>query len=188
MRKPLRYTGVAVLILALPASASALEAFPVLDEGFEAEPTISVLGGTQSSEVDGVGSGTAAGAEISLACPVFKVEGPGSVRQQISVTRFDKDGLEQTHLEINPHYLVPLSPSFALGVGPGLGYVAASPDNGDDDGVFALQAGVSLHYRAGPLFLGAEYRYQWTQKADLAGESDTELDNQRAVAKVGVNF
>jgi hypothetical protein len=187
MRNPLVRTAAAVVILALPASASALEAFPVLDDDFKAEPTISALGGTQTSDVEGVGSGTVAGVELSLACPVFKVEGPGSVRQQLSVTRFDQDGLEQTHIEINPHYLVPLGPDFAIGFGPGLGYVSASPDGGDNDGVFGVQAGVSLHYRAGPLFLGAEYRYQWTQEADF-GTAETELDNQRAVAKVGVNF
>lgn len=186
MHKPIAPLA-AVAALSLSGPAVAADFLPVLNADYRPDPVIAVLGGTENPDVDGSGSDSVAGLELSLACPLLELEGPG-IRQQISVTRYDNDGLELTHVELNPHYLIPLATDLALGVGPGLGYVDASRDNGDDDGVLALQAGVSLHYRTGPLFLGAEYRYQWTEEADLGATNDTELDTQRAVAKFGVSF
>ncbi|MEF8792385.1 hypothetical protein [Thiohalorhabdus sp.] len=186
MRTP---TLVLSLTLALAASSAAQaqgwSLLPVTDADYRAEPTLAALGGMQDPDVDGVSSGGAYGVELSLNCPTLATPRHG-IRQQISLTRFDNDGLELTSLEINPHYVMPIGQGLGFGFGPGLSYVAAD-GGGDSDGVFGLQAGVSLHYRQGPLFLGAEARYQWTQDADLGG-GDTDLANSRLMGKAGVTF
>jgi hypothetical protein len=169
----------------LPAAADGWDFLPVTGPDYQAAPTLAVLGGIQDPDVDGVDAGGAFGVELGLSCPTLAPPA-GRIRQQISLTRFDNQNLELTSLELNPHFLVDVGGNLAVGVGPGLGYVTADA-GGDSDGVFALQAGVSLHYRQGPLFLGAEARYQWTQEADLGG-AETELDNSRVVAKAGLAF
>ena len=58
--------------------------------------------------------------------------------------------------------------------------------NGIDESVFAFQLGASVHYTGmGPLFLGAEARYQITEEL---GDSGEEADNSRVAIKVGVQF
>ena len=186
MMRPLALSALALTVAApLPAAADGWTVLPATGSDYEAAPTVALLGGFQDPAVDGVDADGAYGVEVGLSCPTLAPPA-GRIRQQISLTRFDNDGLELTSLEINPHYLVDLGRNLALGAGPGLGYVAADA-GGDSDGVFALQAGVSLHYRQGPLFLGAEARYQWTQEADLGGQ-DVDVNNSRLMAKVGWAF
>ncbi|KPV40357.1 hypothetical protein AN478_08920 [Thiohalorhabdus denitrificans] len=168
------------------AQADGWSFLPATQAGYQADAALAVLGGLQDPDVGNVDSDTAYGVEFSLSCPTLTPP-RGEIRQQISLTRFDNDGLELTSFELNPHYLVDLGSNLSFGVGPGLGYVAADAEGGDSDGVFALQAGASLHYHRGPLFLGAEARYQWTQEADL-GAAETDVDNSRFLAKAGVRF
>lgn len=171
------------LVAAMPAQAQDWQFFPAAGSDYQAAPTFALTAGTQDY-VD-VDSGGVYGMELGLACPTLKPP-QGQIRQQISLTRYDEDGVETTSLEVNPHYLVNLGGNWAIGLGPGLGYVQADTPAGDDS-VFALQAGTSLHYRSGPLFLGAEARYQWTQSADLGGGS-ADMDNIRLQGKVGAAF
>lgn len=185
MRRTLPLLASTLLLAPGPALADGWSLLPATSADYEAAPTVAALGGMQDPDVSGVDAGGAYGVELSLSCPTLAPP-QGRIRQQISLTRFDNDGLELTSFELNPHYLVDLGSGLALGGGPGFGYVSA--DSGaDSDGVFALQAGLSLHYRQGPLFLGAEARYQWTQEADLGG-NDTDLANSRLLGKVGWNF
>jgi hypothetical protein len=177
--------GSAMLAASAPAMAAGWGFLPAANPGYEADATLAVMGGMQDPDVDGVDADAAYGIELSLSCPTLKPP-RGEIRQQISVTGFDNDGLEMTSFELNPHYLVPLAENLDLGVGPGLGYVMAEGGR-HDDGVFALQAGASLHYRSGPLFLGAEARYQFTQEAEF-GRRDEDLNNYRLLGKAGVNF
>jgi len=186
MMRPLALSALALTVAApLPAAADGWTVLPATGSDYEAAPTVALLGGFQDPAVDGVDADGAYGVEVGLSCPTLAPPA-GRIRQQISLTRFDNDGLELTSMEINPHYLVDIARDLAVGVGPGLGYVVADA-GGDSDGVFALQAGASLHYRQGPLFLGAEARYQWTQEADL-GALETEVDNHRVLAKAGLAF
>ena len=187
MRNPTLAVSLTLALVASPgAQAQGWDWFPVTDAGYQAEPTLAALGGVQNPDVDGVSSAGAYGVELSLNCPTLATPRHG-IRQQISLTRFDNDGLELTSLEINPHYVVPVAQNLGFGFGPGLSYVSADADGGDSDGVLGLQAGVSVNYRQGPLFLGAEARYQWTQEADLGG-AETDLANSRLMGKAGVNF
>ena len=168
-----------------PAAADGWTFLPAAGEDYRAEPTLAALGGYQDPDIGGVDAGGAYGVELALSCPTLAPP-RGRIRQQISLTRFDNDGLELTSFELNPHYLVDLGSGLAVGAGPGLGYVAADA-GGESDGVLALQAGASLHYRQGPLFLGAEARYQWTQEADF-GAVERDVDNSRVLAKAGWSF
>ncbi|MFW5910963.1 MAG: porin family protein [Thiohalospira sp.] len=185
MQRAVTLSALALAALPLHAQADGWSFLPATQSGYEADAALAVLGGLQNPDVDEVDSDTAYGVELSLSCPTLAPP-RGEIRQQISVTRFDNDGLEVTSFELNPHYLLDLGSSLALGVGPGLGYVAADA-GGDSDGVFALQAGASLHYHRGPIFLGAEARYQWTQEAGLGG-AETDVDNSRFLAKAGIRF
>jgi hypothetical protein len=177
--------GGALLAGSGPAMAAGWEFLPAANPGYEAEASLAVMGGLQDPDVAGVDASDAYGFELSLNCPTLKPP-RGEIRQQISLTGFDKDGLEMASLELNPHYLVPLGENLDLGLGPGVGFVMAEGPR-HDDGVFALQAGASLHYRSGGLFLGAEARYQVTQEANL-GRGDGDLNNYRLLGKAGINF
>lgn len=170
-------------LVAVAAPAGAVEWLPIAGEAYEARSTLSVIGGTQDFE-DG-DSDTVYGLEYSLVCPSLALRS-GTIRQQLSVTLYDDDGFEATSFELNPHFIVMQQGGLGIGVGPGLGYVDAESGS-QSDGVFALQAGASFHYRMEALFLGAEARYQWTEDADF-GDADVSLDNWRALAKLGFNF
>lgn len=183
MRETVSLPLAAIFLLTATARAGAVEWFPVTGEDYQARSTLSVIGGVQDFE-DG-DSDSIIGLEYSLVCPSLALDS-GTIRQQISVTRYDENGFEATSFELNPHYLVLEQGNLGIGIGPGLGYIDAEAGS-ESDGVFAVQAGASVHYRMGALFLGAETRYQWTQEADF-GATQTSLDNWRAAAKVGFNF
>jgi len=153
-------------------------------EGYKAEPTIAVMLGQM--EPDQGDSDTITGVELSLNCPM--VQPPSNrIRQQISVTKFDDDVSKITNIELNPHYLVEVSPGLEIGGGPGLGYVMVDTP-AKDESVFGLQLGVSAHYHgSSPLYLGAEMRYQFTTEADF-GAGDTDVNNLRYAVKVGYSF
>ena len=169
----------------LAVSAEGVELLPVMKEGYQAAPTLSLLVGAADYDVTGLDSDTVAGIEAAFDCPLVRLPG-GTVRQQVSITGFDEDGLDVTSFELNPHYLVPVSDTLAIGFGPGIGYLDADL-GGDDEGVWALQAGVSAHLDLGTMFVGAELRQQWTQEERIAGR-DRDLDNARLMLKVGVKF
>lgn len=178
-----------LLGLGMWGSAQAAEGWrflPVMQPGFQAKPTIAGTYGVLDPDVDGAGSGSAMGVELSFDCILLQTPG-NRLRQQLSYTRYDEDGVEIRSLELNPHYVFDLGGGLQLGFGPGLGYVQADADTGEDADMLALQAGGSVHYRRGMLFLGLDARYQVTQAEDV-GAGDDGADNFRALAKVGVNF
>jgi len=187
MQRTLIASTVAAGLTLAAGTASAADWFPVADEGFSAAPSVAVVGGTQDFAWDGADSGSVAGIEFGLNCPLLAVDS-GRIRQQVSLTQYDEDGLETTHLELNPHYLFVDDGNLTVGAGPGFGWVQADPEQGDSANAFALQAGASVNYDFGPAFVGAEARYQWTTEADFGGNSEEDLSNTRVMAKVGVNF
>jgi opacity protein-like surface antigen len=188
-----RQTWIAVTIAALtgPGNVQAADGWSWLaglQPGFQAEPTVSVMLG-RISPGDAFSSSTVLGAELSLNCPTLQPP-TNRIRQQFSFTRSSTGGTKIHNYEINPHYVVEVSPGFEIGGGPGLGYVTVDTPTGDG-GVFGLQFGASAHYFAnGPLFLGAEARYQITGKDRFggAGSPRTDVDNFRFAIKAGYSF
>jgi opacity protein-like surface antigen len=157
---------------------------PVAGDDYQAEPALSLVGGSMSPEADGMDADTVAGLEFSLNCPLLKAP-KGVIRQQISLVRYDDAGAEISTVELNPHYLIDINKDFSVGFGPGIGY-AMLDAAGVDEGAFSLQLGASLHYDlSDSLFLGAEARYQWTQDLD---DTNEDLNNSRVLAKFGLKF
>lgn len=187
MQRTLIASAVAAGLTLAAGTASAANWFPIADDGFSAAPSVAVMGGNQSFAWDDADSGSVAGVELAMNCGLFAPE-EGRVRQQISLTQYDEDGLETTHLELNPHYLFVDDGNLTVGAGPGFGLVQGDLDGAGDDSVFALQAGASVNYDFGPAFVGAEARYQWTTEADFGKNIEEDLSNTRVMAKVGVNF
>jgi hypothetical protein len=156
-----------------------------MDKDYVANPTLSIMAGSLDPDISGASSDTVTGLELSLNCPLLQPPS-NKIRQQVSYTRYDDQGLKISSFELNPHYVVDAMPGLGIGFGPGLGYVKAETA-ADSEGMFALQLGASLHYTAlGKLFLGAEARYQTTQSDDFAGQKGA--DNFRIALKAGYNF
>jgi len=160
--------------------------FAGLEDDYVAEPTVSIMLG-QMDPGDNLDSDTISGLEFSLNCPLVKPPS-NRIRQQVSFTTYDDQGVEITSIELNPHYVVEVSPGLEIGGGPGLGYVMV--DSGtSDESVFALQLGISAHYTLqSPLFIGAEARYQITGEDNFGGSEEDDINNYRIALKVGYSF
>ena len=155
-------------------------------EDYKGQPAVSVMLG-QMDPGDNMDSDTITGIELSVNCPLVKPP-TNRIRQQVSYTKYDDKGVEITSLELNPHYVVKVSPGLEIGAGPGLGYVMV--DNATSDGsVLALQVGVSAHYTLqSPLFIGAEARYQITGEDNFGAATKSDVDNFRFAIKAGYSF
>lgn len=174
---------IAMAVVAAPAAqAAGWSLMPVTDAGFKAEPTLALMGGMLNPNVSGADADSAYGAELSFNCIALQPP-EGKLRTQVSFNKYDDAGLEIQSFEINPHYLVKVGEGLEIGAGPGIGYVTAKA-GAMDESALALQLGVSAHYRSGPMFLGAEARYQVTQE-EFAND---DMNNFRVMLKVGVNF
>lgn len=169
-------------LLSASVHAAGLTFLPVNQDGFVYEPTLSIIGGQLDPDLESVDASGTIGIELSFNCPLLATPTNG-IRQQVSITSFDNDGLEMTSFEINPHYVIDMGSSFGLGFGPGIGVL--SVDNGDDsDTVFTGQLGASAFYRTGTIYLGLEARQQYT--GSIHGYDD--VDNSRVSLKLGVDF
>lgn len=167
-------------------AADELTWFAGWKDDYKAEPAVSVMLG-QMDPGDNMDSDTISGIEFSLNCPLVKPPN-NRIRQQISYTTYDDQGVEITSIELNPHYVVEVSPGLEIGGGPGLGYVMVDGAAGDGS-VFGLQLGVSAHYTLqSPLFIGAEARYQITGEDDFGAATKSDVDNYRIALKVGYSF
>lgn len=172
------------LLLPLTAQASEWTFLAGAKDGYVANPAVSLIAGNLDPDITGADSGTVTGIELSLNCPLLQPP-TNRIRQQISYGVYDEDGLKISTIELNPHYIVKVAPGWEVGAGPGLGYVSVESD-GFDESAWALQLGASVHYTGmGPLFVGAEARYQVT---DELGDTSEEADNTRLALKVGMSF
>ena len=155
---------------------------------YKAEPALSVIAGQMSPGISGMKDGTITGIELSLNCPLLQPP-TNRIRQQVSLTQYDESGTKITNIELNPHYVVEVLPGLELGGGPGLGYIMTDTPALDPN-LWGLSVGLSAHYTAmGPLFLGAEYRYQVTSKKNFGGSIGKDnLNNGRFDIKVGYSF
>ncbi len=187
-------TGIAIAIAMIFGATGAAQAqgwtwLAGTKPGYKAEPAVSLMLG-RISPGDEFRSSSIVGAELSLNCPTLQPPS-NRIRQQFSFTRASRGGVKTYNYEINPHYIVEVSPGFEIGGGPGLGYVTVDTPNGDGS-VFGLQFGVSAHYQAdrSPLFLGAEARYQFTTEDRFggAGSPRTDVNNFRFAIKAGYRF
>lgn len=186
MQRTLITTATVAFLTLGAGTASAGEWFPIAERGFSAQPSLALMGGSQSFDWDEADSDTVYGVELAMNCGLYAPE-RGRIRQQISLTQYDDGGLETIHLELNPHYLFIDNGKLTMGAGPGVGWVQSDIEGGGDDDVFAVQAGASVGYDFRPLFIGVEARYQWTTEADF-GAVEENLSNSRVMAKVGINF
>ncbi len=188
----MKKTSIALASAALMGAANVQAAaewnwFAGLDDDYKAEPAVSIMLG-QMDPGDNMDSDTISGIELSLNCPLVKSPS-NRVRQQISYTSYDDNGVEIASIELNPHYIVAVASGLEIGGGPGLGYVMVDSAAGDGS-VFALQLGVSAHYTLqSPLFIGAEARYQITGEDDFGGGGpEDDINNYRIALKVGYSF
>lgn len=167
-----------------------LKILPILtDESYTFDFAVAAMGGYQ--EVHHKNGSGAFGGEISFNCPLVTL--PSNViRQQLSVVRYDKEvspnnNFEMVSVELNPHVMIDVTEKFRVGAGPGFGVVVA--DSVKSDVVFGLNAGVSMDYAiAGPVFIGAQVRWQWTTEGEFSQGYETSVDNCLALGKVGIKF
>ncbi len=175
------------LVASSAASANDWTFLAGVEPGYKSEHTVSLLFGRMSPGTTGMKDGNIAGLELSLNCPLLQPP-TNRIRQQISYTQYDESGVKIKNFEINPHYVVEVSPGLELGGGPGLAYVTADTAAKDPD-FFGFNLGVSAHYRGmGPVFIGAEYRYQFTTEEDFGNGLKDNLNNGRFDIKVGYDF
>lgn len=156
------------------------------EDDYQPQYTISLLMG-QMDPGDNMDSDTVAGVELALNCPLLQPPS-NRIRQQLSYIQYENNGVEIESIELNPHYVVEVTPGLEIGAGPGLGLVMVDTPNGDGN-VFGLQLGLSAHFQgASPLFVGAEVRYQITGEDKFGAATESDVDNTRILLKVGYSL
>ena len=154
-------------------------------DGYRLQPTVALVGGVMDPDIGPADAGGVYGLELSMDCPLLQPP-TNSIRQQVSLTQYDEDGVEITSFEINPHYVMPVADNLEFGFGPGIGIMDVDAGSHDDT-LLGIQAGASLHYREGAFFAGAEARYQVTTE-ERFGNRDRDANNARVLLKVGMNL
>lgn len=154
----------------------------ILDDAFTFEPSIAILGGAMKNDNNNADWEALYGVEFGFNCLATD-----TIRQQLQITSFEEANTKVLQVNINPHYLVPLSDSIKIGFGPTLGL--AQIDNGvDTDTVFTYGLGTSLNLDISQnFFVGTEVKYELTQDATLSDIS-TDIDNLKVFAKLGYRF
>ena len=168
---------------AAPALAGDWKFLPVTEKGYAPAFVASVTGGVMDPQH--VKSGDAWGLELAMNCGLLQAP-TGVIRTKLSVTKFDKGGLDLTTVELNPRWTTPIAKDLTLGVGPGIGWVKADSGSRNVD-MFAWQVGADLDYRIGQLNLGLGARWQDTVNKTVA-TGQAGADNWLVQAKVGVAF
>ena len=173
---------------ALATESAELKILPIFtDENWCGQTEVSVVVGSMDFKKDELSTGANYGLELSFDCPVFTLPGKHTLRQQLSLSRYDKDNFTVTVIEMNPYYFFDISENLSLGVGPGIAGVHGNPDNGESKWAFAFQAGAGLKYYMDEFLVGVDVRWQWTDEKDF-GAGDENLDNTRVLLKAGYRF
>jgi hypothetical protein len=184
-------SGFALLGVALSSTASAdgVVFLPVTKDGYKPEAAVSLLAGTMKPSQSGTDSSTITGAELSFRCILLQV-GDNQLRQQLSYTTWKKNNLTLQNVELNAHYQLAVANDFKIGVGPGLGLIITDLAASDNPTFYGVQFGVSAHYTGlRPLFIGAEARYQFTNKDEfVSGAGKDDMNNSRVAVKLGYMF
>jgi len=168
-----------LLILGVTISAQAEEwtLFPKDNQQNNSNPHygLAFIGG--SSDLSGHDSSSDLyGVEFSLVCPLVQAS-EHTIRQNISLTKVNKNSFNMYTIEANPHYLFQVEESTYLGVGPSLGISKIE----SDDTVVSIGMGASIRKDiTKKLFLGAEFRKTYATNSDFS--------NVRFIGKVGYFF
>lgn len=162
---------------------------PLAKEGYKPEAAVSLIGGVMEPTDSNADSSSILGAELSFRCVLLQV-GDNQLRQQLSYTTWEKNNLKLQNIELNAHYQMPVANDLKIGVGPGVGIIMTDLSGSDNPTFFGAQLGASAHYTGlGPIFLGAEARYQITNKDKfVSGAEEDNMNNWRVAAKVGYIF
>jgi opacity protein-like surface antigen len=178
------FLGTALLSAASLSAADEFKAFPIFtDKNWKANIEVAAVAAHVNFDRSEVKDGMAYGLDLSFDCPVFTLPGDHLLRQQLTLSRYEKNGLKVTTIEMNPYYFVDLSKDLVLGFGPGIGGVHADVEGGESQWLFAVQAGAGLKYYIDDFLIGLDLRYQWTAEKELG-----ELDNTRLLLKAGYRF
>ncbi|MDH5378033.1 MAG: hypothetical protein OEX00_06920 [Gammaproteobacteria bacterium] len=183
----IKYGALLLLLSSQTVNAAGWTLFAGKEDGYVAEPAVSIIAGQMSPGDKNLDPQTITGLELSLNCPLLQPP-TNRIRQQISYTTFKQDEFTLTNIELNPHYVVEVSPKLEIGGGPGFGYLMTS-GGAKNPSLLAVNVGASAHYFGlGPVFLGAEWRYQLTTSEDFGGTDKQDMNNWRFAAKVGYSF
>lgn len=177
----------AVLSTSAFAAEREFQVLPIfLDNSWKPQFEVAAVVGSTNFD-NNLKTGANYGVELSFDCPVFTLPGDHTLRQQLSVSRYDKNNFDVTVIEMNPYYFFKLSPDLLLGVGPGIAGVYGDPEGGKDNWAFAFQAGAGLKYYMDNFLVGIDARWQWTDEKDY-GSGKEDLDNMRILLKAGYRF
>lgn len=106
---------ITAIVLLAASSAQAADQWTWMagsKEGYTAH-TVSLLAG-QMDPGDNMDNDTIGGIELSLNCPLLQPPS-NRIRQQLSYTKYDDQGVEIESIEINPHYVVEVQPGLEIG-------------------------------------------------------------------------
>ena len=173
----------------IATESSELKILPIFtDDNWCGKVEVAAVLGSINFDNSSLSTGANYGVELSFDCPVFTLPGKHAIRQQLTLSHYDKSNFAVTIIEMNPRYFFKLNNRLHLGVGPGIAGVHGDPDNGNSEWAFAVNAGADLkYYVENDIVLGLDLRWQWTGEKDFgAGKQD--LDNMRVLAKVGYRF
>lgn len=159
---------------------------PYKDADWSADFTLAIQAGNMSHDSNLGSSDDITGIQLSLNCPWFTPPS-GNIRQQFNYNKFDNNSIEVTTFEMNPRYYVG-DGKVTYGIGPGIGYMWATPNGGVETTMWTFQLGVDVEYRDGAFFAGISSRYMITQGDNITGTSQNGLDNTLTAIKVGINF
>lgn len=171
-------------------SADEFKALPIFtDDSYCVNMEVSLLGGSVNFDNSAVKDGSVFGIEASLDCPVFTLPGNNLLRQQFSLNRYSKSGIDITTIEVNPYYFIDLSNKLVLGFGPGIGGALVDADGANKTWMFTYQAGAGLKYYMDEFLIGLDVRWQGSVQKDYLGTGNKEnIDNTKVIAKVGYRF
>lgn len=164
-------------------AADGWEWFPAGKDGWKSDFTLAAEVG--SMDVKKLGTGEYQGVEFALNCPWFCMPG-GSLRQEFHLGAYKHGDASLTTFEMDPHYMVPISPNWSVGGGPGIGFVRANV-GGKSAVMSSFQVTADLDYNRGHFFFGVGGRYQNTLNKEIA-PGVKGMDNWLVSAKVGLNF
>jgi hypothetical protein len=172
----------AILLAAIGVQAE-WSMLPVTEATYKPDPIVSLKVGSLKSTHANSEALTTTGVEANFECPLLK--GTAPIRQQLSYNRGEESGATTSTIEVNPHYMVNLAENLNLGFGPGFGVIMMDAP-GLSKNIGALQLGTSIQYLTGPLYAGAEVRYQYTEQVAFGTEKG--INNTMTSAKVGYKF
>jgi len=173
--KKFLFSSILILGVSLSAQAEDWTFFSKDNKNRTPNYGVAVIGGSSDLHKHD-SSGSLHGVEFSLVCPIVQAS-EHTIRQNISLTHFNKDSFDMYSLEANPHYLYQIEDNTYFGIGPSFGFTKVEGDNT----VAHLGLGISIRKDlTEKLFIGAEFRKVYATESDYS--------NGRFIGKVGYFF